>query len=788
MAKYFLALFTLVLLCGLTACGKTLQNVEKQTVNAAVDVPVTDPVIRRLTEITSSVEIVADGEFNAGSYQFKNMLVAVQPNTRFHLSLTLPIKNASLISTAAATGSFSTTEMISINGIPVPKEIDLEEGKVSAQFDLARSMAAFFFSLLQAGSESNDLRAMIDSAQIQKATLQLREGSVLDLEGRAIAVGPKSSFTFNDVVIDHEFNYRGECTIALNFLKGCRWVGKKVNCEFDGGLANLRLIATKVNDEIVLSLDPEKPKKQVLTLQPCVFRFGKNKRSSTTSRKVDIDLKDFRWRHGQGENFSIMHMLGLMKLLHTDLDLKTDTHETLALFPDVVHAKLEITEDEKGKATHFSTTGFARAAEGQITIAKKTTRLVLFLAETVIGPVSFDKAGDLEIFLEKGVAKLKKLEWHGNKSQFSLVTAGLSTLSLPQGMLVEKSAAAGAKTHLKLPLTVRLGQATIKGGGNEVKLTDLSGEILVDVDKEVELTSKLDFSIPDSKMFGHQQADVKVRGLDLSVYQGKSKIHLRDCSVLVPEQVLVEAITKHIPTEFSFDLNKKLSENKRWRYRNATATKVSVTNFKVTQMDPKPPNIVNFDAEGDVTLDGTIEKTALIGGGGKDDDVAKPSSEDKHENKHKKDNKHDKENKQETGKKEDSDSSEVADSESHSKWQLKPWNLSGHLEGSGNVKYHFVPSGRGLKSLLEYDLTMNVPLPSDLQLDWSHVASGILKFAEKRMIVGHLRKVTVPLKYHHQLELFNKNSAMSRTFNIVQLSVKPVSTAMQVDFAAEGSF
>ncbi len=748
MAKYCLAIFALIFICGLTACSNPFTRVEKQTLNAAVDVPVTDPVVRRLTEVTSSIDIMADGEFNAGTYQFKNMLVAVQPNTRFHLNLTLPIKNAALISTNKATGSFSTTEIIAINGIPVPKEIDLEEGKVSAQFDLARSMAAFFFSLLQAGTESNDLRAMIDSVLIQKAALQLREGSILDLDGRAIVVGPKSSVTFNDVVVDHEFNYRGECNIALNFLKGCRWVGKKVNCEFDGGAANLRLIATKVNEEIVLSLDTEKPKKQILNLAPCFFRFGKNKRSSTLSRSVDIDLKDFSWRHGQGDNFSIMHMLGLMKLQHTDLDLITDTHETVALFPDVVHAKLEISEDEKGKATHFATLGSARAQQGQITIAKKTTRLILSLAETVIGPVSFDKTGNLEFFLEKGVAKLKKLEWFGNRSHFSLVTAGLSTLSLPEGMLVEKSSAAGAKTHLTLPLTIRLGAATLKGGGDAIKLTDLSGEILVNVDKEVELTSKMDFSLPDSKMFSHQQAEVKVRGLDLSVTQGKSKVHLRNCSVLVPDQVLVDAITKHVPTEFSFDLNRKLSENKRWRYRNATATKVSVTNFKVTQMDPKPPNIINFDAEGDVSLDGTIEKTGIIGGGRKND----------------------------------------IDNKDADKWEVKPWNLSGHLEGSGKVTYRFIPSGKGLKSVLDYDLSMDVPLSSDLELDWSNVAKGILKFAEKRMIVGHLRKVTVPLKYHHQMELFNKNSAMSRSFTIVQLSVKPVQTAMQIDFAAEGSF
>jgi len=733
-----------LILLGLTACGNRVA-VEKRTIKAAVDVPVRDPVIRKLTEVTSNIDIVADGEFNPGSYQFKSMVVAIQPNTRFHLSLTLPIKNPASISTTLATGSFSTTEIISINGIPVPKTIDLTEGKVSAEIDLARSITAFFFSILQASGESTDLRAMIESAQIEKATLALRPGSTLDFDGREITVGPKSSFNFENVVVDHEFNYRGECNIALNFLKGCRWVGKKVNCEFDGGVANLYLVATKVNDQLVLSLDPDHPKRQKLILAPCFFRFGKDKRSSTLSQSVDINVKDISWRHEQGDKFSSLHMLGLMKLLHTDLDLKTDTHETVALFPGSVDAKLEISEDAKGRTTHFATLGSARADRGQITIAKKTTHLVLYLGETTIGPVSFDKSGTLQFFLEKGVAKLNKLEWFGNKSKFTLVTAGASSLSLPEGMLVEKASVAGAKTHLAVPLSVRLGGATLKGPSGEIKLSDLSGEIMVDVDKEVQLTSKLDFSIPDSKLFSNQQADVKVRGLALSVVQGKSRLHLQNCSVLVPEQALVDAILKHIPTEFAFDLNKKLSENKRWRYRNATATKVTVKNFKVTEMDPKPGNLISFSAEGDVSLDGTIEKTGLIGGAkddAKDDD----------------------------------------------KWEVKPWNLSGSVEGAGKVKYGFKPSGKGLKSLLDYDLNIDIPLSSDLNLDWSNVAKGILKFAEKRLIVGHLRKVTVPIKYHGQIELFNKNTALSRSFNIVQLSVKPVNTAMQVDFAADGNF
>ncbi|CAN5379110.1 hypothetical protein BH11CYA1_BH11CYA1_22750 [soil metagenome] len=755
--KLFLPAIFAILLLSLTACGQKAVS-QRHTISAALAVPVTDLVIRRLTEITSKIDIVADGEFNPGNYQINNMLVTIQPNTAFHLKLSLPIKDPSSISTTLATGSFETTQPMSVNTIPVPKEIQITEGKVSAEIDLVRTISAFLVGLLQASGESSDLRAMIESIQIEKAILSLRPGSVLNMGERQICIGPQSSFNFENVVVDRELNYRGRCLINLNFAKGCRWIGKKVNCDFDGGAATLQMVAAKENDELVLSLEKEKPASQKVTMLPCSFRFGKNKRSIAVSRSVAIDVRDLSWRHGQGDHYSNLHMLGLMDLKNTNLDLKTDRHETVALFPDSVQAKLEITEDESGKATHFATTGSARATEGQITITKKATKLILYLAETVIGPVSFDKSGTLQFILENGVARLKKLEWQGNKSKFSLVTAGNSSLSVPDGMLVETGDGAG--TRLAMPIAIKLGEATLKGGGSEIKLTDLTGEMNVEVDREVQISSKLDFSMPDSKLFGNQQADVKVRGLDLLSSQGKTVMTLRNCSVLVPEQAIIDAVLKQIPKRFDFTLNKQLTENKRWRYKNVIAEKVVVDNFKVTQMSAAPPNLFTFEAEADAKLDGTVEKTALIGGG-------KAVSETKA----------------------DSNIDNDFDAEKNSaKWETKPWSLAGHVEGAGKVKYQFKPSGKGLKSQLAYDLNLEVPLSGDIDLDWSRVAGGILKFAERRAIVSHLRKITVPVRYQGQVELFAKNDSLSRNFNVLKLSVKPVNSDMQVDFSGQGNF
>jgi hypothetical protein len=327
-------------------------------------------------------------------------------------------------------------------------------------------------------------------------------------------------------------------------------------------------------------------------------------------------------------------------------------------------------------------------------------------------------------------------------------------------MLIET--AEGTGTRLVMPIAVRLGDATLKGAGGDIKLSNLTGEMNVEVDREVQISSKLDFSIPDSKLFFNQQADVKVRGLDLLSSQGQTVLNLRNCSVIVPEQAIIDAVLKQIPAHFQFALDKQFSENKRWRYKNAIARSVVIDNFKVTQIAAAPPDLFKFEAEADAKLDGTVEKTALIGGA--------------------------------SGRKEtDSSLSENPEVDGEvdkqsAKWETKPWSLSGHVDGSGKVKYHFKPSGKGLKSQLVYDLDLDVPLSGDINLDWSKVAGGILKFAERRVIVNHLRKVTVPIKYHGQIELFAKSDSLSRNFNVIKLVVKPVNSDMQIDFSAQGNF
>ena len=162
-----------------------------------------------------------------------------------------------VISTAKATGTLVTSNQISFNAIPVPKVIDMNKGTVSADVDLARSVGAFFINLIQVGSMSGDMKDMVTGIKIEKIVMDLREGSTMQLGEKSLHIGPESQVQLVDAVFDNKLNYVGTCKFDINFAKGCKWIGEKVDCEFDGGKIDSQFRAQKFPNKLILSL-PEK--------------------------------------------------------------------------------------------------------------------------------------------------------------------------------------------------------------------------------------------------------------------------------------------------------------------------------------------------------------------------------------------------------------------------------------------------------------------------------------------------------------------------------------------------
>ncbi|MGH7193870.1 MAG: hypothetical protein ACREJM_10100, partial [Candidatus Saccharimonadales bacterium] len=378
---------------------------------------------------------------------------------------------------------------------------------MSGEVDLIRSLGAFFIACLQKSADVGDVHQIIQSLRIEEAKLDLRPDSILNLDTQKIHIGSASTIELKDISVDHEFNYDGICQLHLSFLPGCQWTTERAQCEFDGGEADLEFHASKTRDRLSLNLTKVRNSQQIVLLNS-IYRFGKNRRSSAKSDSCVINPKKLEWIYARNANHPRVHMVASMETHTNIVDLKSDVQETIAKLPDMVPATVEVDEDPSGLvSTQFATTESTDADSVRIVMAKKATSLTVSLTDAEVGPISIDKSGALHFSFERGSAHLKELVWQGNKSKFTLTPSGGSDVSVPEGMLLEKSNG-DAHTKLSMPLDVNLGTATIKGATGRTMLTELKGKLNIEVDREIEIGGNLDFHIPRSKLLGGEAIDI----------------------------------------------------------------------------------------------------------------------------------------------------------------------------------------------------------------------------------------------------------------------------------------
>jgi len=627
-----------------------------------------------------------------------------------------------------------------MKGVPVPQNIELKDGHASADVDIIKTIGAFLLNVLGAQSierETSDARKLFDHIYVQTAAMHLRPGAFCKFGEKKFHVGAGSKLVFSDLDIDSNLNYEGSCLFHVHFLGGSQWIGERINCSFNGGDADVRLSATRFDNELQLFL---KNKEQRITLHDCTFQWGKGKRSQAHSTDCVLALKEFKWSKKQGAAHPVMHVLATMQLKNTMVDVKTDTQETQAEFPEVVPAKLALDFKQNSRETQFNTEEPEQASQAKVEINRADTNLAIWLTKAKIGPISLDKFGDVNFSLSTGSAQLKKLTWSTAKRTFTLSTSGSSTLSLPRGMMLSFNGEPGS-TRMTLPIRVRLGDATLDGINERLKLSNLNGDLLVRVDKDVQINSNMDLTIDSSSFLGKNQAQVKAQGFELSSNQGRAVAHIKSCKIDLTDEALEEAIREQVPKSKTFEINKTF-EKQKWRYKDATIDRATVNNLHIDSMEHNSKNVIDFTASGDADVFGTVEKGGFLAAIGKDS----------------------------------------------GDWEKKPWTARGFVKGDGKVAYKLVPNSSLYNSELQYDLSMSLPIPDDVDLDWSQVSTGIMQSAERAIIVGQMKKITVPVKFSGKLRICDEKDRQWRFLKISHLTVEPSPAGTQLSFSADATF
>jgi len=718
-----------------------ISRLQQPSINAAVNIQPKDPNLKQLMALVSQVRVEASGEFQAGAYTISGKKIEIRPGTKFKFSLTLPIDDPQTISTEKAYSQLWTSLPIEVCGIPVPSTLTLDKGKVTGELDFARIFTVLLVNILEdqvpTHAQAKNLRAMISSLNIKKTELEFRPDSILGKEGKTIHIGSPSKMVLTDLIVDADSNFVGNCRLNINFMPGCKWLGKTLECEFNGGNAQLNLSATRNNH--ILNFALSNPKDQLVNLHDCTFIFGKDKLSLAYSKNAMIYLQGFNWKKEESNQHADYDISAAMDLFRPEVKIKTVAQETKAKFADIVKAEIQINKNQTEQATKFQTTRAALAESTTIKIHRPTSALELYLNKSTIGPISLNKAGELNLSLAKGTAKLKRLRWSNGKKYFELATAGSSDLGIPEGMSL--SVDKDSKFSMKLPLTITLGSAQLCSSSGLFNLESLNGKMLINIDPEVALNGDADFCLKNSTFLGSQKIAMKVRGFNLVANKNKTLVKLAKCSVTVPNVDLQKTIQAQISPDRTLSLDKTIFTKQHWRYKNAEIKTVTLHKLILNKLSVNDTNSAKFSVNGNAIVDGTIDKSSLIS-------VIKKSDN----------------------------------------YQCKPWEIKTKCLGDGTLKFSFIPGTNLSSSKFVYDVEANLPIPKDVDLDWSKVTAGICGSMEHGVILSVIKSMKpIPIKYHGDRKLFADDNRF-KTINVSNLVTKQVSSGVELSFAGNATF
>jgi hypothetical protein len=248
--------------------------------------------------------------------------------------------------------------------------------------------------------------------------------------------------------------------------------------------------------------------------------------------------------------------------------------------------------------------------------------------------------------------------------------------------------------------------------------------------------------LQESTFLGSHQVTVNVHGLNLAPKNSMAVAHLEKCAVTIPNNELLEVLQNQFPKEKCIDMDKTLMEKGHWRYKNAEIKKVKLCDLSLEHLTADNVNSAKLIVSADVTVDGTIEKRSVL--------------------------------------------SMLRDSGS---FKSKPWQIKANCVGFGDLSFKFLPNSALSKSELPYKLTVDLPIPDDVKLDWSKVEGGIYKGLEHGIIVSMLKKMkSIPLTYEGVQPLFNKDHTQLDSIKLSNMTTKGTPAGVQANFMADATF
>lgn len=678
-----------------------------------------DNMLRSIFKASTRLEVDAHGELSAEKTTVGDHKVRVDEDTTFELNVSLDILDDGSIDLAKSTGKLKFSKPIFVGELPMPTDVELANSKVQIDMLLycRKIVGAVFENLWQDASpggipfknsaepaRSNDgvisedtntdskklagkeLRDLLKHLSVPSLILHLRENGIIHRDGNTLKIGKDSQLQLKDVEFVERKNWSGQLISQLHLMKDTILREQNLimlphsEAQFNGAFnasCNNGCIKIGKSDG---STNP-------LSIGPFDIQQSRDKQSLNLSN-VQLGLEKFDCLYDLQNNSGQMDAIGNLQV-NSGLSYESGSLSLKSSEKEKVNLPFQITH--QGSSQDFTissaSTWTLPAATLTDTVASGA-RLVFITSGMKLKPFKFSASNKPTLNLN-GLELLPKSVTYSKGSSSTTVELSNSKLvtTSPIELVNDTSGEQLA------PLRVAFSGANVvvhSGKKDSINLEKVAGALdarLKGPDAQVNLS--LD-AMAAPKQLGLGSVELKVHKAQVSFTHGVQTLALDDCSILMSKKEMEQKLVSLVPSEISHSVDATLQREIPLRWRNPTLKQISLQNLSLQNLE-----IINDGAKlkllSDVSLNGVVDRCHAAVGLGSGEGKGRLH---------------------------------LPHPRAEISYESKPWSaIAKSVKCDMQSKFVYVPRKTVKGSKLNIVIDATVPIPSDIQIDWSQVSN-----------------------------------------------------------------
>lgn len=755
-----------------------------------------DNMLRSIFKASTRLEVDAHGELAAEKTTVGEHKVRVDEGTTFELNVSLDILDDGSIDLGKSTGKLKFSKPIFVGELPMPTDVELANSKVQIDMLLycRKIIGAVVENLWQdstpggiflknsaeptrlnsgvspgdANTDSKklagiDLPDLLRHLSVASLILHLRENGVIHRDSNTLKIGKDSQFQLKNVEFVERKNWSGQLISQLHLMKDT--ILKEQNlimvphdeAQLDGTFS-----ASCKNG--CIKIGKSDGSTNPLLIGPFDIQQSRDKQSLNLSNvelgleKLDC-LYDLQNNSGQIEAVGNLQVNSGLSYEAGSLSLKSSAKERVNLPFQITH---------KGNSQDLTISSASTWTLPSATLTDSTAsgaRLVFNTSGMKLQPFKLSASNKPTLNLN-GIELLPKSVTYSKGS--SSTTVELSNSKLVTTSPIELVNDTSGQ-HLA-PLKVAFSGANVvvhSGRKDSIKLEKVAGALDASLrGPDAQVNISLD-ALAAPKQLGLGSVELKVHKAQVSFRHGLQTLALEDCSVLMSKKEMEQKIVSLVPSEISHSVDATLQREIPLRWRNPTLKQISLQNLSLQNID-----IINDGAKlklsSDLSLKGVVDRCHAALGLGSNEEKGRLH---------------------------------LPHQRADISYESKPWSaIAKNAKCDVQSKFVYLP-GKTLKSSkLNIVIDATVPIPGDVQIDWTQVTSDgisrvenflgekLLDLARRKFKDGipvHIEKsIPVISSAKGEKSLLGENA--DRRLNdltISRLSIKPVGDNLELELS-----